>query len=98
MSAFLMRSMRVTSVFLDTFALVAIVAFSSNHENPRLPSHRLLAFRAACARAAHTFGAAGAFGGFERDVEDTRVLAFDGSSAHLLDHLMTPVEAIPEIQ
>ena len=34
-------------------------------------------------------GAAEAFDELERDVEDTRVLAFDGSSSHLLDHLLT---------
>ena len=39
-------------------------------------------------------GAAEAFNEVERDVEDTRVLAFDGSSAHLLDHLLTPFVAI----
>jgi hypothetical protein len=35
-------------------------------------------------------GAAEAFDEVERDLEDTRVLALDGSSAHLLDHLLTP--------
>jgi len=63
--------------------------FSSNHENPRL-----LSLHAACARVAHTFGVAEAFDELERDVEETRVLAFDGSSAHLFGHLMTPFTAI----
>ena len=42
-------------------------------------------------------GAAEAFNEVERDIEDTRVLAFDGSSAHLLDHLLTPFVAIPGV-
>ena len=42
-------------------------------------------------------GAAEAFDEVERDVEDTRVLAFNGSSAYLLDHLLTPFAAIPEV-
>ena len=39
-------------------------------------------------------GAAEAFDELERDVEETRVLAFDGSSARLLDHLMSPFMTI----
>ena len=50
---------------------------------------------AACARVAHMSGAAEAFDKVERDLEDTLVLAVDGSSAHLLDHLLTPLGAIP---
>ena len=42
-------------------------------------------------------GAAEAFDEVERDIEDTRVLAFNGSSAHLLDHLLIPFVAIPEV-
>ena len=33
-------------------------------------------------------GAAEAFDKVERDLEDTEVLATDGSSAHLLDHVL----------
>jgi len=35
-------------------------------------------------------GAAEAINELERDLEEMRVLTFDGSSAHLLDHLVTP--------
>lgn len=73
------------------------VTFSSNHKDARVPNPKLLALHAACARVAHMSGAAEAFDELERDVEVTRVLAFDGSSAHLLDHLMTPFATIPGI-
>jgi len=42
-------------------------------------------------------GAAEAFDKLERDVEDTRVLAFDGSSVHLLDHFLTPFAIVPGV-
>ena len=35
-------------------------------------------------------GAAEAFDELDRDLEDTVVLASDGSSARLLDHVLTP--------
>jgi len=73
------------------------VTFSSNHENARVPDPKLLALHAACARVAHMSGAAEAFDEFERDIEDTRVLAFDVSSARLLDHLITPFAAVPGV-
>ena len=66
------------------------VTFSSNNPDARLPNPKLLALHAACARVAHMSGAAEAFDELERDVEETRVLTFDGSSARLLDHLMSP--------
>ena len=42
-------------------------------------------------------GAVETFDKMERDLENAMVLAFDGSSAHLLDHLLAPFEAIPEV-
>ena len=39
----------------------------------------------------------GAFDELERDIEDTRVLTFDGSSARPLGHLVSPVATIPGI-
>ena len=42
-------------------------------------------------------GAAEAFDELERDVEETRVLAFDGSSARLLDHLTPPSMTTPGV-
>ena len=70
------------------------VKFSLNNLGARLPNPKLLALHAACARVAHMSGAAEAFDELERDVEETRVLAFDGSSARLLDHLMSPLMTI----
>ena len=54
------------------------------------PDPKLLALHATCARVAHMSGAAEFFDKLERDVEETEVLAFDGSSAHLLRNLMSP--------
>ena len=73
------------------------VTFTSNNKDARLPDPRLLALHAACARAVRMSGAAEVIDEFERDVEETRVLASDGSSARLLDHLITPFARIPEI-
>lgn len=39
-------------------------------------------------------GAAEFFDQLQRDVEDTRVLAFDGSSAPLLSNLISPLAAV----
>jgi len=74
------------------------VTFSSIHPNARLPSSKLLALHAACARVVHTSGAAAAINELEYNVEETRVLSVDGSSSRLLDHLMTPFAAIPEAE
>jgi len=73
------------------------ITFSSNHPNARLPTPKLLALHAACTRIVHMSGVVEAIGELERDVEVTRVLAFDGSSARLLDHLMTPFATIPGV-
>ena len=73
------------------------VTFSSRHQSLRLPDPRLLALHAACARVAHMSGASEAFDEFERDIEDTRVLALDGSSARLLDHFLTPFAVVPGV-
>ena len=58
------------------------------------PDPKLLALHAVCARVAHMSGAAEAFDEFDRDLEDTIVLAEDGSSARLLDHVLTPFAVI----
>jgi len=73
------------------------VTFTSSHENARLPDPMLLALHAACARVVGMSGAAEAINELERDLEETRVLAFDGSSARLLDHLITPFAIIPGV-
>jgi len=53
------------------------VTFSSNHENARVPNPRLLALHAGCARVVHMSGDTEDFDELERNVEETRVLAFD---------------------
>jgi len=73
------------------------VTFTSSHKNARPPEPKLLALHAACARVVRMSGAAEAIDELERDVEETRVLAFDGSSARLLDHLITPFAIIPGV-
>jgi hypothetical protein len=60
---------------------------------PALPHPDLIALHAACARVAHMSGAAEYFDRFERDVEETTVLASDGSSSHLLHGLLNLVPA-----
>lgn len=42
-------------------------------------------------------GAAEFFNELERDVEETTVLAFDGSSARLLNRLISPFAIIPGV-
>lgn len=81
---------------LDADGNRLFVEFSSSVD-AQYPNPKLLALHAACARVAHMSGAAEAFDELERDVEDTRVLASDGSSARLLDHLITPFAAIPGV-
>ena len=72
------------------------VTFSDTH-NDLLPDPQLLGLHTACAWVAHMSGAAKAFNEVECDVKDTKVLAFNRSSAHLLDHLLTPFVAIPGV-
>ena len=69
------------------------VEFSRDHAE-LLPDPRLLDLHAVCARVAHMSGAAEAFDQLERDVEGTRVLAIDGSSAPLVDHFLIPLATI----
>lgn len=83
--------------YLDIQGNSLFVTFSpSPHcEGAQLPNPQLLALHAACARVVHMSGAAEAFDEVEREVEKTMVLAWDGSSAHLLDHLISPFVTIP---
>ena len=76
---------------------LSVTFTSPNEALLRVPDPQLLALHAACARVAHMSGAAEVFDELERDIEDTRVLAFDGSSAHLLDHCLTPFAVIPGV-
>ncbi|KAJ7643827.1 hypothetical protein FB45DRAFT_282536 [Roridomyces roridus] len=54
-----------------------------------LPDPRLLALHAVCVRVAHMSGAAEALDEFDRDMEETSVLAEDGASAHLLNMIFS---------
>ena len=65
--------------------------------NLQYPNPKLHALQAACARVARMSSAVEAFNELEHDVENTRALAFDGTSARLLDHLMAPFAAIPGV-
>ena len=69
------------------------VTFSRTDNSQDFPDPRLLGLHATCARVAHLSGAAEAINEVERDLEDTMVLAKDGSSTRLLDHLLAPLEA-----
>ena len=73
------------------------VEFNSKHENVPPPDPLLLALHATCACVAHMSGAAEFFDQVEREVEETRVLASDGSSATLLNHLLSPLSVIPAV-
>ncbi|KAF8445072.1 hypothetical protein L210DRAFT_3476143 [Boletus edulis BED1] len=71
-----------------------VVEFTSQFEHAPPPDPRLLALHATCARAAHMSGAAEFFNRLERDAEEMNVLAFDGSSALLLSHLIYPFSTL----
>jgi len=87
---------RNTHLEFDTLNRL-FVTFSRTDDSLEYPDPRLLSLHAVCARVAHMSGAAEAFDKVERDLEDTRVLALDGSSAYLIDHLLTPLEPIPGV-
>ncbi|KAF9646068.1 hypothetical protein BDM02DRAFT_3156687 [Thelephora ganbajun] len=64
--------------------------FRSDLQGAPPPDPQLLALHATCARVAHMSGATEFFDRLEWEVEETNVLAPDGSSAHLLSSLMSP--------
>lgn len=66
------------------------VTFTQCDESQEVPDAQLLGLHAACARVAHLSDASKVFYELEREMEDTNVLAHDGSSARLLDHLLAP--------
>jgi hypothetical protein len=81
----------------DGDRLFATFSPSPHCKGARLPNPQLLALHAACARVAHMSGAAEAFDELEWEVEETMALASDGSSAHLLEHLISPFATIPGV-
>jgi len=60
-----------------------------------LPDPRYLELHAICCRVAAMSGAAEVIDEMERDMEETRVLANDGSDAHLLDYKLVVLPAHP---
>ena len=74
-----------------------VVEFISGHPNAPLPDPQLLALHATCARVAHMSGAAEFLDRLQWDAEETKVLAFDGSSAALLSNLISPFAVIPGV-
>jgi hypothetical protein len=66
----------------------ATVAFTSRDKKLPLPDPRYLRIHAACAKVAHLSGAAEYIDVIFRDMEDTRVLATNGSSAELLSYAL----------
>ena len=73
------------------------VEFNSKHENVPPLDPLLLALHATCAHVMHMSGATEFFDQVEWEVEETRVLASDGSSAILLSHLLSPLSIIPAV-
>lgn len=68
--------------------------YTTFSQTPNDPDPRLLGLHAVCARVAHMSGAAEVFDELEHDAETTHVLAFDGSSSHLLNYHLTPLSAV----
>ncbi|KAF8227805.1 hypothetical protein L208DRAFT_1365677 [Tricholoma matsutake] len=66
------------------------VTFTSSDPTkyPELPSPRLLALHAACAKVAHLSGAGEHIDSLDRDMDHLGVLAFDGSSSTVLNHAL----------
>jgi hypothetical protein len=74
----------------DTIKLPKKVTFtSSDPTNLPVPSPELLALHAACAKVAHLSGASEHIDELDRDLDDLRVLAADGSSSSVLAHALS---------
>lgn len=71
-----------------------VVEFTSQFQEAPPPDPRLLALHAICARVAHMSGAVNFFDQLEWDVDEMNVLASDGSSAPLLDSLISPFSVV----
>lgn len=66
----------------------ATALFTSKDKKLPLPDPRYLRMHATCAKVAHLSGAAEYIDVIFRDMEDTRVLATNGSSAELLSYAL----------
>ncbi|KAG9308858.1 hypothetical protein JVU11DRAFT_11488 [Chiua virens] len=73
------------------------VEFDSDYMQAPPPDPFLLTLHATCARVAHMSGAAEVFDRVDRDMEESKVLALDGSSSSLLVHLLSPFSVIPGV-
>ncbi|KII93012.1 hypothetical protein PLICRDRAFT_170811 [Plicaturopsis crispa FD-325 SS-3] len=69
-----------------------LVTFTtSDPEHLPLPSAELLALHATCAKVAHLSGASEYLNKFDRDVENMKVMAFDGGSFETLNYALAGV-------
>jgi hypothetical protein len=66
------------------------ITFQAAESGPALPNPDYLGIHAACCRVAHLSGAAEHMDKILEDLEDTRVLSNDGSSAHVLSFALQP--------
>jgi len=67
----------------------SVITFTSANPDLPLPDRRYLGLHAACAKIAHASGAAEAINWYMRDLENTNVLAEDGSSTKTLEHALS---------
>lgn len=67
------------------------IHFTTAYKNLPVPDARLLALHACCAQAAQLSGLSHFLTQLDRDIEATPVMAEDGTSAFLLDVLLTRV-------
>ena len=69
----------------------AVVTFTTTIPNLPLPSPEYLALHALCYEVTWMSGAGEQLDEIQRDLEETRVLAKDGSTAHLLSAALSPL-------
>jgi hypothetical protein len=69
--------------------LPSTVTFATTDSRISLPDPRYLRVHAACAKVAHLSGAGECIDRIIRDLEDTQVLAANGSSAEVLNYALT---------
>jgi len=66
------------------------ITFKSAHANLPLPNPTYLRIHAACCKVAHLSGAGEYMRRMSQNLEETRVLREDGSSAHVLSFALQP--------
>ena len=70
------------------------IILTTTHPNLKLPSSRYLALHALACEIAHMSGAAEYLEDIQRDAEDIRVLASDGSTADILSAVLSLVSPV----